>query len=233
MNEIFNTRTRISIFDGIVESLLTEGLITSYDINKLQQHLKKNLSNIKIINPTEYELENHNFSYKAYSFLISVQNIDKNFEKKLTDILNVYGYYINKKINKNNVVKYQIEPRYPIKINNILKEKHINWFYHISPTSNLKKIQKIGLSPRGSETTFYHPDDRIYLINCSDKQLKSVIRMVAVNKKLDEEDFTVFKIDFDDNYNYYLDEYTTIKNIDIIACFVLKNITSNKLEIVK
>lgn len=131
------------------------------------------------------------------------------------------------------MTKYQIEPKYPIRVNDILKKKDINYFYHISPTSKLKKIKKLGLAPRGNETTFFHPDDRIYLISSSIEQIPSIIKMLAMDKNINEKDFTVFKIAYDDNYDYYLDEFATVKNMDIVACFVLKNIPPNKLEIVK
>lgn len=96
MNEMFNTRTRMSIFDGLVECMLNEGLISSYDIQKLQNNLKQKFNNIKIVNPTELEFKNHNFNYKSYSFVINVEN-NKEDENKLSKVLDLFRYHVSKK----------------------------------------------------------------------------------------------------------------------------------------
>jgi hypothetical protein len=58
--------------------------------------------------------------------------------------------------------KLIIEPKYPELLS---PEEILNVpFYHITHKDNLKKIGKIGLSPRDSTTAFTHPGGRIYLI---------------------------------------------------------------------
>ncbi len=229
MNNLFHLHKRMSIFDGLVESILSEGLITSYDIEKLQSYLKKKFHNkINIINPSDEEFQNSNFEYRTYSFII-LTSVD--ITQELEKILNLYGYFIQK-IKKGNIIKYQIEPRYPIKINAVLRGK-VKYFYHITPTSNLEKIEKFGLAPRGSETNFYHPDDRIYLVYTKkQKQLNDLIKLLAKNKGLKVENFTVLKIYYNDKYRYYLDDMATFKHFNMIAVFVLQNIQPKELEIV-
>ncbi len=230
MNILFNEQKIHRVFDGIVECLLNEGLISSYDITKLQKHLKKKFkNNIYIINPSEEEFKNRNYEYTAYTFNISYKGSDKDtFVKEINKCLDLFGYYIS--TNKNNL--YMIEPRRPIKINDIMKKDGIKELYHITPNSNLKKIQKIGLAPKGNETTFYHPDDRIYLVSVTELKIKSIVKMLAKNKKIKFDEFTVFKINYNDKYDYYLDDIATFKRENMIACFVLKNIPPNELEII-
>ena len=223
------------MFDNIVEHYLNEGLITSYNINKLQNYLfKKYNDNIYINNPSKEELKEHNYEYRAYSFILNlITNINvDDFRNKLKKDLNLFGYYINKHIKQKDYITYQIEPRYPIQINDVLKNDKIKYLYHISPTSNLKRIQKIGLAPRGTETDFYHPDDRIYLVNTSHDKLHDLLINLAKNKHLNSKDFTVFKIPYSDKYKYYLDDMATFKTYNMIAVFVLQNIPPNELKII-
>ena len=229
MNILYNKIRIPRIFDGMVECILNEGLISSYDINKLQNHLKKIFKNtISIINPSEKEFKNRNYEYSSYTFGLSYKGINSTFKNELNKHLDLFGYYI---VSYNNNI-YTIEPRRPIKINDILKKDGIKELYHISPKSNLKKIHKIGLAPRGTETTFYHPDDRIYLVSTPIRKIKSIIKMLAKNKNMNFNDFTVFKIPYNDKYNYYLDDIATFKRENMIACFVLKNIPPSELEII-
>jgi len=227
---------RPSSFDGIVESLIHEGLISSYDVKRLQKHLQRQFgSRIEIIDPTSEEFQNNNYSWKSYSFHINSSDMDKTLQMEIQSILDLYGYYIGKSSN-DPITKdssFLIEPRYPILINDHLKEQNIQVFYHITHQSNWPNIKKIGLAPRATETTFYHPDDRIYLIFASNLQKITKFRdILARNKGKDKNDFLIFRTPFDPNYKYYLDDTATSKNLNVIACFVLKNIPPSALTLV-
>lgn len=233
MNFYLRRMVRMSTFDGLVECLmLNEGLITSYDIQKLQKHLKQKLGDkIVIFNPSEKQFKNNNFDYHAYTFIINLS--DETIKPQIEKILDVFGYYINQEnTNKHGVIKYNIEPRYPIKVNDVLKKNNIKFLYHITPKKHLPKIQKLGLAPRGSETTFRHPDDRIYLVNGPELAVKQLRLNLADNKHLVADDMAVLQIPYNDKYDYYLDDVATQNDLNLIAVFVLKNIPHSELSIV-
>lgn len=239
MKSIFYQR-RLSSIDGLIETLIHEGLISSYDVPRLQKHLQRKFgSRIEIINPTAEDLKNHNFSWKSYSFHINSSEMDKTLQMEIQSILDLYGYYIgrsNNSLTNDPVTKessFLIEPRYPIIINDYLKENHINEFYHVTHQSNWNKIKQIGLAPRATETTFYHPDDRIYLIFSQDyKNLMRFRNLLAKDKGKDSKEFLIFKTPFNPKYKYYLDDTATSKKYNMIACFVLQNIPPKALTLV-
>jgi len=221
-------------FDNLAESILNEGLITSYDIQKLKSTLEKKFgTEIKIVLPKKDDLVNHNFNYHAYTF--TVYSKSKNLHL-LQQQLDLFGYFINKqKPYDNSFNVYQIEPKYPIKINQILIKKKITYFYHITPNKHLIKIQKIGLTPRQSKTDFNHTDNRIYLMSGEIEKLKGFFTNIAKAKSLSLNEMTVFKIPFNNKYNYYLDDMATFlqPKYNMIAVFIMQNILPNELEIIK
>ena len=232
MNDVFY-RKCASSFDGFIElTILKEGLISSYDVKKLQKRLQIIFTNrIKIDNPQENELLDTKLDWNAYSFVLAIHNYNKKDEEQLLKILNVFGYYISQSTQHTDYSRFTIEPRHAIKINDILKEKDVYYLYHITHNSNLNSIKKIGLAPKGSETRFDHPGDRIYLIMANPQQLWKFKYILARDKKKPIEEFTTFKIPFNDKYNYYLDDTATLKSQGVIACFVLQNIPPEELTI--
>ncbi len=224
-----------STFDGFVEyTLLKEGLISSWDVNKLKTTLKN-----KFGNSIEISKDNGVLDYKAYSFAVYIKDCTKKDVDLLEKQLNLFGYYIYKQDFKNVAEPYihrmfSIEPKYPIIINDILIQKKITDLYHITHKSNLEKIKKYGLAPRGSETTFYHPDDRIYLIFTPSIDILQGLKIVlATDKNVNSDDMIIFKTTFNNSYNYYLDDLTTMLKHGIYACFVLKNIRPEQLTIIE
>jgi len=232
MNEYFRGIQCENVFDGVVEQMLIEGITTSYDVHKLKETLEAKFGDkVSIKLPDKVKFKKHNFDYRAYSFPM-IGPSDDIFKHQLKQILNLFGYFIISDKEKNKYNVYNIEPRHPIKINDILKKRNIKCFYHITPKSNLSKIEKIGLTPRGTETSFYHPDDRIYLVSTSLNDLKRLMQALADNKKLKVDDMAVLEIPYNDKYDYYLDDLATIREADRIAVFVLKNIRPNELKII-
>lgn len=237
MKSIFYQR-RLSSIDGIIETFIHEGWISSYDIKRLQKHLQEKFgSRIEIINPTSDTFQNNNLTRKSYTFHINSSDMDKILKTEIQSILELYGYYI---VSKNWLIddpitkesSFLVGPRYPIIINDYLKEHNLNEFYHVTPKSNWSNIQKFGLAPRGTETTFYHPDDRIYLtFNLDLTKIKHFRKLIAKNENKDENDFLIFRTPFDTNYKYYLDETSTSLKYNIIACFVLQNIPAKAITL--
>ncbi len=233
MNNLFYKKVP-STFDGFVETMtITEGLITTYDIIPLFKRLETYFENrIQIIKPDSDDFLDKDFDWRVYSFVTNIQNYNKNDELKLNELLNIFGYFISLQTKHTDYIRFTIEPKYPIIINEKLKEKNIQWLYHITHKSNLEKIKKYGLAPRGSETTFYHPDDRIYLIISNMLGLITFKNLLARNKNKPMNSFIVFKIPFNNSYKYYLDDTSTLPKYDVTGCFILQNIPPNELETV-
>ena len=230
----FPNRNPAKYFDDLVEIILQEGLISSYNIRELQKTLYTKFKNVDVILPTPKNFNDSNFDYHAYTFSVAVKRNIEIDKKEFKKILDLYGYYIsNERVEAFfNEIIYTIEPKYPIIINDILEKRHIEKFYHITHKSNQKSIMKIGLAPRGTETTFYHPEDRIYLISAEIEMVKRLLKSLSNDKKQPIESFLVFETPYDNTYKYYLDDTSTFKKYDAIGCFILKNISPNKLKIV-
>lgn len=235
MFQIFNRYRRRGSFDGIVESILQEGLIQSYDVKILYKAISKKYPTVDIIKPSPEDFAETNFDFKAYSFAIAVKSFE--YSELMLDgfkkFIDVYGYYVSKTTDIGDEYIISIEPRSPIIINDILKSSGVNRLYHISHQSNYNNINKIGLAPRGTETTFYHPDDRIYLIMTDLNKVRAFVKSLSRDKGRDSSEFLIYETPFDDTYKYYLDDTATIRSKEIYACFVLKNIPPNKLKLVK
>ncbi len=218
-----------SSYDGIVEYLtLQESLISSYDVKLLV----KKLSNYFINRLTLHDL-NPIFEWKSYTIFITIKNLDKADQKFLDKILSLFGYFISKKILIDNIhTQFTIEPKHAITINKILESNGVKCLYHITHKKHLKNIQTIGLAPRGTETTYHHPDDRIYLLIVNNiNYLKGFRITLAKNKNCLPEDLIIIKTPFDKKYDYYLDDLTTMPEKNIYACFILKNVSPDKLEL--
>lgn len=216
------------IFDGIVEyGILQEGLIASYDINMLISRLKKILGDrVTVIS------NNPVFTWKSYTIQIDIVDYTKQDSDKVLKILDVFGYYISKEKKLGEFSTLTIEPKFPIKINNLMIQNDIKYLYHITAKKDLPAIQKTGLAPRGTETTFYHPNDRIYLMYAKNLfYIKKFKDILASDKRFASDDMIVVRTPFNNNYDYYLDDTATIMERNIYVCFVLKNIPPNAIEI--
>ena len=91
---------------------------------------------------------------------------------------------------------YYIEDGDPIELNfeakyDIVVEKHPEILYHIAPTKNSDKIEKIGLVPKSRSKTSYHPE-RVYLASSKDAALVLVNQFVH---RTGIRDWTLFSID--------------------------------------
>lgn len=229
MNEWFCRKIIKSSFNGIYEALIHEGYFATYDIDKLKNTLIRKLGNrfqfsgediLKSIGGAETK---YGIIYTLSCLLDDASNEDINDIKK---IVQMFGYYISiDEKRENGSYEFMIEPINALDITSILEHNKIKQLYHITHKSNISKIKKIGLAPRGTETTFYHPDDRIYLLySDTEVVINAFKKVLAKNKKMDEDEFIILTIPFNDKYRYFLDDTGTSLEIPCIACFVLQNI---------
>jgi hypothetical protein len=238
---------RVQLRKEINKTLLTEGLISSYDTGKLRQELKKiiphkiksirdsNLPDLLKKRKTDDEIFTLEVFLKAPLDNIEVKQVDK--------LLSLFGY--TNSVEGFDKFSLQLEPKYPVDVNVFLREKGIDTLYHITQSKYLSKIQKIGLTPRESQTTFGHPGNRIYLLglwddeehgydedeNTIEDRLNITLEMLARNKKVSVPDMSILKIRLDDNFPLYLDDTITMMHSGVLGMFTTKNIPPSRISI--
>lgn len=221
--------------------ILNESLITSYDVLKMVDLIQIKYFKDRCFIPkpklhfNDLNIFKTKYGY-VFGFELHIKNYNDKDEKILIKLLDYFGFFISKQNQNNNFTMLLIEPRFPIDITQILIENNIKLLYHITHQSNLEKIQKIGLTPKESETSFTHPNDRIYLIFSTNiDYVKAFRRTLARDKKQKENEFVILSTPFNENYKYFVDEFSTIIKNDnkFIGCFVTRNIPPKDLTIEK
>ena len=239
MNKLFVSNHLFTFSDLVsYEINLHEGLISSYNVTLLIKHLQKFFGKRLILHPTHMPKLLSIFKNEKYGYIfgidISINDYKDIDSKKIEQIIQPFGYFISAKSDSGN---FKIEPKNPVNINELLKQNNIQTLYHITHNSNIEKIKKIGLTPRESETTFSHPHDRIYLLFSNDMYYITAFKRTLARYQSDgaknEKDFVVLSTPFNNVYNYYIDEFSTIikDGTTFIGCFVLKNIPPNQITI--
>lgn len=235
MNTYFNRKIKRSTFNGICETLIHEGYFTTYSVDKLKNTLLKKFGD-RFTFEGEDVLGGIGGSSTKYGIIYSINGFLADATKEevvyIERVLALFGYYISQvDLSDKGVYSFSIEPKNALDITSALKILDVKWMYHITHQSNLDKIEKFGLAPRGTETTFYHPDDRIYLLWSPEKHIIDAFKHVlAKNKQIDVEEFSVLKIPFNIKYRYFLDDTGTNLGLSYIACFVLQNIPPQEIH---
>lgn len=217
---------------------LKEGLISSYDSMKLITEIKKLLTTkIKYIQPPNLS---NIFTQTKYGHVFTIEislfePLTTDESKKLETLLNVYGY-INS-FGKLRATQLQLEPKYPVLINRFIEQFNDRTMYHITQKKYIEKIQKIGLTPKESQTTFDHPNDRIYLMwlpNSKNKKniLETFLKLLARNKNVQAEDMIIFETPYNPTSKYFLDDTDTILERYIVALYTTNNIKPELLQLV-
>jgi hypothetical protein len=205
------------------ESVLSEGLITSYPKKKVWEFLEKD----------GWTIEDKDTNMKS-PIRAETNNLNKPMEEMDT-VLGTLGYFISSKINDGNYHRITIEQKYPEKIED--KMEHIP-YYHVAPSKNVSKILKIGLSPRDSKTTFHHPGNRIYLIQTDDlENVKKLGDILKTNKNMKNpdnhiEEMSILKIDVR-GIKLYIDPMFPSSQGTFRACFTTQNIHPKRIETIQ
>lgn len=228
---------------------LKEGLIASWDVELLFEQLKKifkdKLEHANLTPLSDYfskikkEIEGKQIVSKVCTLFIKLKKpLSEQEEKDVKTQLNKFGYF-NSLWWAEDKTLLQIEPNVPIQMNSFIEMQNssTNTFYHVTKNSVLKKIEKIGLTPKDSQTTHDHPSDRIYLLWIPDvlntfKVLKSWINVIADDKKLKQEDLVVIETSYNSSKKYFLDDTTTLlPSMKVIGLFTTSNISPNDLKV--
>lgn len=221
--------------EELQQTYLEEGLIASWDIEKL---IKK-ISNIiggkvsevqKTTLPDFLKDTNYGEVFTVNIFL--KEKLTEEETNQVDQLLDLFGYTNALWIDPDGL-QIQLEPKYPVKLNEPIKQSSDNYLFHITQKKSLGKIKEIGLTPRPSETKFQHPGNRIYLLWLPTVQNKgltvnALVKRLANNKKLEQKDFAAIMLKYNPTYDYYLDDTTTLLNQKIIAMFTTNNISPNE-----
>lgn len=218
--------------EELQQTYLEEGLIASWDIEKLIKKIS-NIIRDKILEVQKTTLpdflKDTNYG-KVFTVNIFLKEKLTNEEINQVDqLLDLFGYTNALWIDPSGL-QLQLEPKYPVKLNELIKQTSDNYLFHITQKKSLDKIKEAGLAPRPSETKFQHPGNRIYLLWLPTVQNKGLIanalvKRLANNKKLEEKDFAVIMLKYNPKYDYYLDDTTTLLDQKIIAMFTTNNIS--------
>ena len=231
----FSKMFRDALNEELKQTYLEEGLVASYDIESLVKKIT-NIIQDKIVEvqltslPDVLKKTNYGNVLSANIFLN--QKLEQEQTDRINKILNFYGY-TNSLGMFSDKLQLQLEPKYPVKLNDFLKQTSDTFLFHIAPIKQLDDIKKIGLIPKPSETNFEHPGNRIYLLWLPGVEnkgliLKALAKKLAKDKKLEEKDFVVIMTKHNSRHTYYLDDTATLLNENIIAVFTTNNISPNE-----
>lgn len=140
-----------SQFNGIKYTPLMEGILHTYEPEKIIRFLEKRYGDAAIVQITKAE-------NGEKIFLIKTGDIDSNQEIIDRDMA-LCGYfpsYVEKTGNERTI---QYEPKHQNKVNEkVLEKKHI---YHLTQSQKVPKILKNGLEPKTNNKKFKYPG-RVY-----------------------------------------------------------------------
>jgi hypothetical protein len=193
-------------------SILTEGLIKTYPIEKSISIIKKRFTNLTVegekdgeiyVEGDMEELGNYIPLFNNLGYFISTYTIDgSNWIKDYNDTTKASALYL--------------EPKYDIEISRIPKT-----LYHASPTKFKNKILKIGFIPKTGNKLSNHPD-RIYLTD----DLKTAFGETI--KKEEGSGYCIWKIDGESIHNLYSDI-----NLRNNGYYTTGNISPRNLELIR
>jgi hypothetical protein len=193
---------------SIWEEIVSEGIIHSYPSDKLKIALENIIPN-STINLRD-----------GIIYLYAQESPVEDQSNDIQKIANGYGWVIVKNYFNDRLQHHVIvfEPNHP---NHLTKEEIDEGnFYHITDSKYLEKINKIGLVPKISKTTFHHPGDRIYLLQIIDHN-KSSFYIKQMKELLGKD--TVLRIQMPSSWVIYQDPMFEVPS-GLRACFVRKNI---------
>ena len=228
----FGKMFRDLLAEEVERSCLEEGLIASWDIDKLVKKIS-NVIGDKIVEVQKTTLpdflKNTNYGDIFTVNIFLKEKLTEEETKQVDQLLDLFGY-TNVLWIEPNGLQLQLEPRYPVKLNDLIGQSLDRYLFHITKTKSLDKIKEIGLAPRPSETKFQHPGNRIYLLWLPAVENKgllvnALIKQLANKKELEEKDFAVIMIKYNPKYDYYLDDTATLLDQKIIAMFTTNNIS--------
>jgi hypothetical protein len=214
------------------QHILTEGLITSYPVSNILSMLnRKYKDSITHIQSDPFIQNLKDIKTSGISLYINKKNFNEELLNKIKKDIDVYGYFVAF-VQKYNIFEIGIfiEPKFPY----ILDKKYLKKrkLYHITNIKNLNKIKKIGLTPKESQTSFNHPENRIYLMASFNKEFINNFKItLSKNKNWQIQDIITLEIN-PDNLELYIDPNFDNDILKDVAVFTFQNIHPSKIKII-
>ena len=217
---------------------IAEGLISTYDTPKMVRDLGDKIGSkfvkIEIPNlPSELIKTKYGNVFTANISLSEPLNAEE--KKHLDAVLSRYGYTNSLKFIDD--LNLQLEPKYPVIVNKLIENIGDPVLYHITQEKLIANIMEEGLSPKTSQTTFDHPDTRIYflwlpLMHPEDKKevLATWAGVLAKNKRLDPANMRTISVDYDPKSVYYLDDTTLLLERGVFGVFTTTNARKERIH---
>lgn len=213
--------------------ILTEGLVTSYPFSNVLAMLNRKYS--EVISHIQSDIFSEHFKdskTRGISLYIKKSLYNENLLNQIKKDVDAYGYVVTfaEKYNINEIGVF-IEPKFPFIIEpKYLKNKKL---FHTTNIKYLEKIQKIGLTPRDSQTNFNHPGNRIYLMaSTTPKTINDFKITLAKNKNWNLNDMVILEVEPRNLVLYYDPNFDFDVKTDI-AVFTFKNIHPNQIKLLK
>jgi hypothetical protein len=176
--------------------ILTEGLITSYPFSNVLTMLNLKYKNvITHIQADPIKSNKGTTKTRGISMYVKKSDLTEDLKNRLSKDLMTYGYFISFVENFNIFEKgIFIEPKFPFVVEpKYLKNKK---FFHTTNVKNLEKIEKIGLTPKASQTSFSHEGNRIYIMASDSVEVMNNLKnIIAKNKNYKPDDMVILEID--------------------------------------
>ena len=212
--------------------ILLETYKEEYDLN-LEEGLTKTVNIGKTLEMLRKSFD-YGFEYKQDEniFEVTFHNIDKNKLNQFLKYANNLGWFpsylstptYKGKWNEKTYDNFLSKLRFEAKFDEQMVENIPPILYHITPTQNVNKILKFGLSPKSRSKASYHPE-RVYLA----KSIEGVEKLAnQFYQKMGNKNFTILKIDTQTVPGDYLKLYTD-PNYIAQSYYTLNNIPPHSM----
>lgn len=212
------------------KAILEEGLITSSSLRDLKKSVFSKFSE-QILGAKDSGDES------KPSSTIFIFNKDFNVDS-IKPIVNFHGYFISKtktdsKFEGEECLSMLIEPKFTPEID-IKTLKNVK-FFHVTTRDKANKILKQGLAPKDTQTSFEHPNERIYVFysKIPEVAIKSIKEMLKNDKGLkDEEEMVALEINFEKTIfrKFFIDLSFNNQGDNLTSIFTFKNIRPEELK---
>ena len=227
-HEFPNIQSFAEYVDDQERIFLREGLEKSFPLDMLKSRLWKSLGKRVYMQPD------------ATGFSLNVRiegTLTVEERRKLQQVMDLCGYHVGRL----EAWGVRLEPKHPILMS---REELPELAYHATPDYNVDRIQRIGLMPRDSRTTFKHPGNRIYLFVAEDPR-DAVALKLSIKKNIEKQlesagreiplgglHMKVFKVRLTEPL-YCMDPNVRKGNFSAtsFSIFTFKNISPNYIEV--
>lgn len=229
------TRNILNFDEFMQDVSLNEGLLMTYPADRVVKY---------IWNKLHLDKDDINVLIDDGVYIIVEDKLEQNILDDIDKILKLGGYYMANQ--EDGAFFYERKFEEDI-FDELKKSGNIDYFYHLTPSINDKKIQKLGLIPKSKNYRYNYPD-RIYLLlnnepNFLYRMCKTLydpiyfrLKMMVLKNKIDKDifdrkrikEYSVYRIDFSKVENIKLYKDPNARDFD--SYFTMDNIRPEWIE---